>query len=275
MNVGITIGGNNFNAICYADDILLCSTTITGLQFLIDEANEYIQNHGLKFNPQKTECMMCGPNPFSCDPKWTIGSVPLNVVPSVKYLGTNLHSASHVETRKNAAQRAFYSLQGAGVKYGGVSPVTALDIYRTAVASFLSCGCSSVHLSHTELKELDKVQSKHIKCIMGLKYSSHTTALLNGLAVMPTSTVIQLDACLASNSSSNNFYVQMLKRQYEVNIGKTLVGRVNSFLSTTNVNFNYCLLNNTHLLKKTVMKYNISNGLNGTVEDVNSKDVNS
>ena len=70
---------------------------------------------------------------------------------------------------------------------------------------------------YTELKELDKVQSKHIKCIMGLKYSSHTTALLNGLAVMPTSTVIQLDAvnllksCLASNSSSNNFYVQMLE----------------------------------------------------------------
>ena len=52
--------------------------------------------------------------------------------------------------------------------------------------------------------------------------------------------------------------VQMLKRQYEVNIGKTLVGRVNLFLLTTNVNFNCCLLNNTHLLKKTVMKYNIS-----------------
>ena len=43
---------------------------------------------------------------------------------------------------------------------------------------------------------------------------------------------------------------------------------MNSFLSTTNVNFNYCLLNNTHLLKKTVMKYNISNGLNGTVDSV-------
>ena len=50
------------------------------------------------------------------------------MVTSMKYLGTNLHSASHVEMRKNAAQRAFYSLQGAGVKYGGVSLVTALDI---------------------------------------------------------------------------------------------------------------------------------------------------
>ena len=60
----------------------------------------------------------------------------------------------------------------------------------------------------------------------------------------------------------------MLKKQYEVNIGKTFVGRVNSFLLTTNVSFNCCLLNNTHLLKKTVMKYNISNGLNATVDSV-------
>ena len=155
-----------------------------------------------------------------------------------------------------------------------MSPVTALDIYQAAVASVLSFDCSSVHLSHTELKELDKVQSKHIKCMMGLKYSSHTTALLNGLAVMSTSTAIQLDAvnllksCLASSSSRSNFYVQMLKKQYEVNIGKTLIGRVNSFLLTTYVNFNCCLLNYTNLLKKTVMKYNISNGSNGTVDSV-------
>ena len=103
MNVGITIGGNNFNAICYAG--LQC--LITGLQCLIYEANEYIQSHGLRFNPPKTECMICGPNPFSCDPKWTIGSVPLNVVPSMKYLGTNLHSASHLETRKKCSSACF------------------------------------------------------------------------------------------------------------------------------------------------------------------------
>ena len=103
------------------------------------------------------------------------------------------------------------------MKYEGVSPVTALDIYQAAVASVLSYGCSSVHLSNTELKELDKVQSKHIKCMIGLKFTLRTTALLKGLSVMPTSTAIQLDAvnmlqsCLAGNSNSSNFYVQMLK----------------------------------------------------------------
>jgi hypothetical protein len=54
MNIGVTIGGYNFNVIVYADDILLCSVTSSGLQRLSNKANEYINNHGLRFNPQKT-----------------------------------------------------------------------------------------------------------------------------------------------------------------------------------------------------------------------------
>ena len=46
MNHGITISGYNLNAICYADDILLCSVTSTGLQKLIDDADFNIKQHG-------------------------------------------------------------------------------------------------------------------------------------------------------------------------------------------------------------------------------------
>ena len=40
-NYGITINGFNFNVMCYADDILLCSVTNYGLQCLIDRAVQY------------------------------------------------------------------------------------------------------------------------------------------------------------------------------------------------------------------------------------------
>ena len=39
-NCGITIGGYNYNAICYADDILSCSTTSSGLQTLINSERQ-------------------------------------------------------------------------------------------------------------------------------------------------------------------------------------------------------------------------------------------
>ena len=51
---GARLGKKNFNNLCYADDILLCSLTVTGLQSLIDLCVKYVSNYGLRFNPAKT-----------------------------------------------------------------------------------------------------------------------------------------------------------------------------------------------------------------------------
>ena len=136
-------------------DILLCSTTSSGLQALINIANGYIQNCGLKFNPQKTECMLSGSNPFNNVPKWTIENVSLTVVPSIKYLGTVLSGVNgdvHTTERKRTAQKAIFSLQGAGLKYRGVNSKTATNIYSSAVASGISYGCPSLYLSSSNMK---------------------------------------------------------------------------------------------------------------------------
>ena len=55
-----TIGKYKYNAFCYADDVLLTSTTVSGLQSLMDTANEYITQHGLRFSPLKTNCLIQG-----------------------------------------------------------------------------------------------------------------------------------------------------------------------------------------------------------------------
>ena len=39
---------------------MLTSLTVTGLQKMIDLANRYITDHGLKCNPDKTECAIFG-----------------------------------------------------------------------------------------------------------------------------------------------------------------------------------------------------------------------
>jgi hypothetical protein len=94
MNCGIRIGAKNFNLYCYADDILLSSTTVTGLQSLIDVAVNNITKNGLRFNPSKTECMIVGGNPFIKMPTWTIHKVPLSTTDNLKYQGTQLSDLS-------------------------------------------------------------------------------------------------------------------------------------------------------------------------------------
>ena len=70
--VGVTIESSHFNCICYADDLLLCSATVSGLQHLMDVSNSYIKDHGLTFNPEKSTCFMIGTNPFSSVPQWLL-----------------------------------------------------------------------------------------------------------------------------------------------------------------------------------------------------------
>ena len=45
-NCGVNIGGMNYNVFCYADDILLCSLTASGLQSLVDLSVTYIEIRG-------------------------------------------------------------------------------------------------------------------------------------------------------------------------------------------------------------------------------------
>ena len=76
---GCSIDNMSFNVVCYPDDLLLVSTTVSGLQRLIHCADNYVTNHGLKFNPEKPKCMIAGKNPFMSIAEWFIGNKSLEL----------------------------------------------------------------------------------------------------------------------------------------------------------------------------------------------------
>ena len=85
MNVGISINNTTYNTFCYADDLLLCSFTISGLQKLIDRAHEQIIRCGLNFNPLKTQCMTFGKSVFNTR-SWNLNNIALCETDSIRYL---------------------------------------------------------------------------------------------------------------------------------------------------------------------------------------------
>ena len=89
---GLRICDTSYNVFCYADDVILVSTTTTGRQDLIDAANTYVTQHGLSFNATKTNCTVFGKTHFSADPSWTIDGETLNDATGVgiSYLGAIL-----------------------------------------------------------------------------------------------------------------------------------------------------------------------------------------
>ena len=143
-NCGVTIDGMNYNVFCYADDILLCSLTASGLQSLVDLSVTYIENHCLRFNPEKSNCIIYGKCSLNSTPNWSINGQSVKIASSVTYLGTDLDGTfsgnHHTQHRIRAAQKAFYALQGAGLKFQGLSPQTSMQIYNAAVSSTLMYG---------------------------------------------------------------------------------------------------------------------------------------
>ena len=90
MNCGISIGDKHLNIFCYADDILLVSTTITGLQIMIDVCTDYVEAHGLNFNISKTKWTIKGKPPFTSEATMMLNGTTLTKENMIKYLGAIL-----------------------------------------------------------------------------------------------------------------------------------------------------------------------------------------
>ena len=83
----ITIGNHRLYTFCYADDIVLTSTTPHVLQNMITTAVNINDKYVLSFNPQKNRCFIYGKCPFYVTPKWHINNIELNVSENITYLG--------------------------------------------------------------------------------------------------------------------------------------------------------------------------------------------
>ena len=85
-NGGIKINCTSYNLFVYADDIFLTSLPATGLQTMINVEDKYITDHGLRFNPLKTECTIFGKCHLDPPPEWRLGGTHLVQTNSVNYL---------------------------------------------------------------------------------------------------------------------------------------------------------------------------------------------
>ena len=271
-NRGILIDGTSYNIFCYADDLLLASTAALGLQDLINIAVRYITQHGLRFNPEKSLCMIRGKNPLTDLPVWTIEETPLRIVDELSYLDTSIdnHSGtSHVEVRSRAAQRSYFSLQGAGLPYNGLSPETARAVFSLGVRSAMLYGCHSVMVKDVKLKLLDRLQSKLIKISLGIKQYTHSTPILRAMRIPPISktvhanTIQLLYSPLYSDSRSGIFYKLMARKNNKLGSSETLYGRARTISNIYNFNLKICLLSDTYRskVKRNILSHPGDDGL--------------
>ena len=80
----------------YADDILLLSASVSGLQNMLDICHIYGVSNCVTFNHNKSVCIIIGPNRNKPTADMFLGSLKLEWVTSFKYLGIVSVSYTHL-----------------------------------------------------------------------------------------------------------------------------------------------------------------------------------
>ena len=107
---GCSIGNKFFGCVMYADDLLLLSASVCGLQAMLDLCYSFGLCHFMIFNSKKSLCCLFGSDRLKITPM-KLGDQFIEWVNSFKYLGVTFNSAGssglHVDC--NVIKRKFYA----------------------------------------------------------------------------------------------------------------------------------------------------------------------
>ena len=191
---GMKIYNLKLNAIAYADDINLFSTTTTGLQKLLDICDSYAKKWRIKFNPTKTKCTQIGKSALKIPPTWTLDGETIKLSDETTILGVNfttdLKARSHIKNRIRACNQSVFKFSTAGSLYPGLNCEVKTHLWNTINCPVLTYGLETIHISKTELEELQSTQGTIVKRGLGLSKRSHYHRVLQACSITPIEQVI-------------------------------------------------------------------------------------
>ena len=222
VQYGVRIGDLQLNSCTYADDITVFSSTITGLQCLIDVCTSYAEMWRMKFSEQKSKCVIIGKSLTKNAPSWKLYDHVLLPSKEVEILGVtldaNLNSTVHVEKRSSLCRRSVYRLSTVGMCYPGLEAGAKVHIWNTVGAPTLHYGMECIHLSRRSTQTLSSCQTTIIKSVMGFNKRSHHTSLLHALNVPSFEEYRDLasrrlfNRVMASDTPAGAFHTRLLAR---------------------------------------------------------------
>ena len=187
---GLRIGQEVYNSFAYADDISVFSSTVPGLQRLINICHNYSVTWRFKFGLSKSQCMVTGykPHCFVNTPVWYLGNNVMNTVNSLEILGVTFTSSinydSHIQTRVQKCKRSMYSLSNIGMCYPGLNTSSKTHLFRTVCKPSLMYGVECINTTKKHINNLNSAQGFIIKNVCGLSKRSHHSAVLQALDIV-------------------------------------------------------------------------------------------
>ena len=143
----VELDGFQFNSLSWADDLILISTSESGLQNSLNALNSYCHKWSITINPSKTMCMIMSKGKCKKYPDVLLNNQKLTFTNRVTYLGfiitPNMNHTGMIEDRILKANRAAYLLRQALSSNGSILDVNlAMSLFDKIISPILLYGCS-------------------------------------------------------------------------------------------------------------------------------------
>lgn len=192
---GVLLGSEIMTYILYADDLILCSDSVQGMQKLLDGLYTYCGKWHMIVSLTKTNIMNFGGRKENC--RFFFGTDEVQQVEEYKYLGTIISNNRNI-FKKNTdylqekAQNAIFSLK-AYVKstVSHLQPSLAMKMFDAQISPILEYN-SEIWCSDSKAKSLEQIHLAYIKDFLKIKSSSSTLALYSELGRFPIKLKMQI-----------------------------------------------------------------------------------
>jgi hypothetical protein len=166
---GCHLGSSFVGCIMYADDILLLSPSISGLQIMLDVCSRFALRNDILFNRDKSVCMAVGPLAKLTITEMNLGGFNIKWVSDLRYLGVQFIKGTHLQVDCNFLKRKFYAACN-GILYNCKLAAESLKVFlvETFCLPLLLYCIGALTLSSNELQSLNVCWNDAIRKIYGL-----------------------------------------------------------------------------------------------------------
>ena len=222
-DVGCHVGHMSYAAFGYADDLLLLSPSIHGLEILVKTSESFASEYGVTFNAKKTECICFSKNACPLQRQVKVNGQHVKWKDKVKYLGIILTNDMCDDADIRAKRGEFIgSLNRLNAQFRVVPDQIRIRLLQTYCTAWY--GCQTWLLNTTSVKGMNIEWKKAVRRTLNLPRTTRSklVPLLAGNHSFQEQHERRWGALYVRMMHSENILVQYMARRSMYNVLGTL-----------------------------------------------------
>ena len=183
-----------FNAIMYADDLLLLSISITHMQLLINMSNSILTECGLQLNSSKTACIRIGNRHQQVNSILQLNNSELEWHSQLRYLGMYILSARTFKCNLQSVRHNFYRAANniLGKVKSNNNPAVVLSLTESFCTPVLLYGLEALNMSAASSNAIDFAYNSVFCKVFNVKESITISVCQYHSGFLPASCLLDL-----------------------------------------------------------------------------------